>query len=215
MSHPRNRINLVTFRREILSSDFLDTDCHHELSGGDHGQKAHLDRISRGSSLHDALIRLKAEKIRALRPITRSLVIVGIANGTNEEAHDIADEIDDGILAIETEKVTRRSVRFTDKAVDDIRSTAPFSAVLTEDVSTKGTVCASLVSEARALGIRDILVVPTLQREAKLPYLDALNVPYDPLVYHEMPSYSAVDCAVLTEGFCNRGISLKKYGEDE
>jgi hypothetical protein len=105
-------------------------------------------------------------------------------------------------------------VELSGDAREIIKETEPQFAVFTEDVSTKGTVCASVVPEVRALGVRHLLMVPTLQREAALPRLDELGVPYEPLVFYDLPSYSPEECAALDEGLCHSGVPLKQYGED-
>jgi hypothetical protein len=206
------RVDPKAYKNRLLEAGVLESGCHRVFVGGDHGQKLHIDRIQRGTALYREGIRAKAEVIHDLTRFTRiRRVIVGIANGTNQEALDLADYLDDRTIGVETIKVSERKVQLTQLAKRVMLAFEPDLVVMSEDASTQGTMCASVVPEIRSLGMENIIAVPTWQRQPILPKLDELGVAYNPVIHEDLPTYNPRQCKI--EGFCADNIPLLGYGE--
>jgi hypothetical protein len=210
----RNQINANTLKHELLNAGVLDSGCHSEFAGSKHGLKLHLDRVARGSLLYTKMIRAKAEKIAEVNQAKkRGIVVVGIANGTNQTALDLADYLGGNTIGVETYKIRGRRVKLTQIAKRVIMATQPELVVLDEDVGTEGTVCANLAPQIKVLGAENVIAVHTWQRQPTLPGLDKTKVPYYPVIYDVLPTYTPFQCQEM--GYCADGIELIPYSSKE
>lgn len=203
-----SKVNSDVLWERILSVDVKDSGCHSEFTGGKHGEKLHMERINRGSRLYKDIITAKAEIVRnRMRTRNDPVVIVGIAKGTNQSALDLADYLGYKTIGVETVKQkNRRSVSLTQAAKRVIMAVEPNLVVLEEDVSTAGTVCASVIPQLNSLGCFNNIVVPTIQRQPTLPKLDALGIETIPLIHEDLPTYTASQCQNI--GYCALGVPL-------
>lgn len=206
------KVNVDGYKEQLWEAGILETDCHRVFAGGQHGQKLCFEVVRRGTPLYRRGIKAKVEKIGEIPRQGKGIIaILGIAEGTNQEALDVADYRGGRTVGLQTEKVNKKSVRLTQIARRVLMAVDPGLVVLSEDASTRGTVCASVVPEIRSLGVENIAVVTTWQRQPELPALDRLGVPYYPLIQEYLPTYSFQECRV--QGFCHDEIPLKQHGE--
>ncbi len=200
------------FRARILEAGVLDPEgIHYEFVGGKHGQKLHFDRAKPGMPVYDDWVVIGAQKIRQLHPDLQGLIILGVADGTNEVAVDIAEELGSGTIGLQTEKVGPKQVRLNKIARQVIRRLKPRKAVAFEDASTEGTVVLTAVEDAYVLGLEDVSVLTTWQRRRRLELLDKANVVYDAIIDKEIPTYTPEDCRRI--GHCAASWKLIRHGQ--
>lgn len=189
---------------------------HHEFNQGLHGIKADFDLIDRGRVLYDHWIRVNARFHRSLyRPsLLGNSVLIGVANGTNDVAHDTAEVLGIEDRALATEKDDSKKPVLTDQAVDQLEELDPEIVIINEDVLTRGTNTISVVGSVHAHrnpSLGRIEVVGTLQRGIPERLVEN-GVVYHSLITRLQRDFTAEQCAADPQGFCARGWELVPHG---
>lgn len=212
------------FREDILEGGILDPNgIHHEFVSGAHGQKLDFDLIPTykdGSSednpdlpkkffyLYEKWISTAARFIQEEFPRMPE-VILGVANGTNRVAKDVAivlSELTDEKLrgyATEKDKENEKILWLPEKVEDKITKLAPELVVVIEDVGTTGSQSVQVAQQAIGAGANRVVVVPTWQRQERLARLDEAGIEYRSIIHEPLPTYSPDDC--VKTGFCSQG----------
>jgi hypothetical protein len=183
---------------------------HHEFVSGMHGQKLDYDLLQTGTPLYNEWVGVNADFIDnaiAQEFRTRPQVIVGVANGTNRLALDVAREFDGEAVGLVSEKDPENSKRLylpeMGKLV--IAALKPELAVVVEDVGTTGSNSVQIAKGVLEAGAQDVVVVITHQRREELQKLDQAGIKYRAIINDPLPTFSPEDCATAADGFCARG----------
>ncbi len=196
---------IEVFRQHILETGVLDPEgTHHEFVSGLHGQKLDFDTIPNDSELYkewvDVNVRYIADRFDPL-----PTAILGVANGTNRLALDVARKLDSRVLGLESEKDPNdsRKLYLSDRAEIAITMVRPELVVVVEDVGTQGTNSVQPAKAAKNTGAKHVEVVTTWKRRAQLEKLDEAEIPYRAIIDQELPTYTSEQCRKL--GFCALG----------
>lgn len=185
--------------------DFFDPEgTHHEFVSGLHGQKLDFDTIPNDSELYKEWVDVNARYIAdGFDPLPAA--ILGVANGTNRLALDVARKLDSRVLGLESEKDPNdsRKLYLSDHAEIAITMVRPELVVVVEDVGTQGTNSVQPAKAARNAGAKHVEVVTTWKRRAQLEKLDEAEIPYRAIIDQELPTYTPEQCRKL--GFCALG----------
>lgn len=197
-----------TFKARLEQHILDPAGTHHEFAYGTHGQKLDFDLIDRESSLYRQWVDTTAVQVKSIYP-RLPFAVLGIANGTNRLAEDVATTL--GIAALYTHKVSPREVALTE-ASRILLSGAPQPDVLgLEDVGTSGgTAHSGLRSAKEANAASNVAVLFTWQRQAILEVFTSSDIPYHAVIHEPLPTYAPEQC--LTEGFCAQGWELIPHG---
>lgn len=179
---------------------------HHEFVSGNHGLKLDFDKIKVGTDFYTNWVSIYASAIKALYPDRRPDALVGIANGANRLARDIASLLGGGVLALATQKIDGNIVRLDDKSIETTAEKQVSFALTVEDVGTTGSTTASAVGDLRRVGVEHIESINFWQRSPTLPRLDEMGVTYSAIIKEVLPMYAPEACA--TEGLCAQGVAL-------
>lgn len=200
---------------------------HHIFKSNQHGQKLDFERIRSISSVYDEWVDITAEAILKLfKSCPRYLV--GVADGTNNFAIDVAGKlIDDGLKVTALTSVKREGASsiLDQRSVQELRnlhngiathSETPAEFVILEDTATTGLSTAEVADDLALWGngsIDSVEVLNTWQRTPELPELIGRGIVYQSLVVELLPTFSASDCRTLEEGFCRRWGEPIPHGE--
>ena len=192
------------FKSKILENDIFDpVGIHHEFAYGDHGRKLDFDLITDGSPLYREWVQVNVEFIRQQYTQIPE-VILGVANGTNRLARDVAKEL--GVLGLSTEKVGGRSVQLTQAARQQLIETECKLLLVLEDVGTTGGSAYSAAVNAREAGAQRVEVIFSWQRSEDLIAFKNTDIPYCAIVQEVLPNYSPEECKKI--GYCSMGWEL-------
>ena len=205
-----------SFEERIFSFEtpIVDPDgSHHEFNQGLHGQKVDFGNITEGSELYSTWIDVQTGFIAAQYPreLWQSMVLAGVAYGTNGVARDVALALGDGVQSIETTKNDSGLPEPTTEATEQLETINPQLVVIVEDVITLGTNSVSTLTSIhthRPPGLKQIEVVGTLLRSMPQRLIE-LNVAYAALIKRPMKVYAPDACR--REGFCAEGWQLTPY----
>lgn len=207
------------FEQRILDyPDVYDPeDVHHEFKDGGHGRKVDLESIDTNSGLYSELVIASGRKIVELCDGTPD-VLIGIANGGNHWARDIAEEIGPDVLALETHK-TKRGSTLEYGARLMLRNIRPDCVVIVDDLGTTGRSCVPVAKQLQHNGIRSMHRLNTLKaffiatRNSRLRFLERRNIAFESLAQLHIPTYKNADaCKEDSDGFCARGVQLIPHG---
>lgn len=193
---------------QILTSGILDKEgVHHVFSQGLHGRKIDFDLIPDDSELFQLWVEVTAEFIRN-NYSKLPQAVVGVANGTNRLAMEVADKL--GVKALITVKPegVRNQPVLTEEAKKLLSEIKPESLVILEDVGTRGTNSASVSKSLKEEGFDNFEVINTWQRSESLPLLDEINVPYKAVIKEVLISYKPEEC-----DYCKKGWELLGHGK--
>lgn len=201
---------IEAFRENIIDSGYvLDPEgTHHEFVSGMHGQKLDFDKIDRGSALYDEWISVTASFIEDQFPKLPGMII-GVANGTNRPALDVAMRMVDGGagnvigLVSEKDKDNTKKLYLGAIAFEAIRVNKPELMVVFEDVGTTGSNSVQVATACLATGAQAVEVVTTWKRRERLERLDEAGVPYRAIIDEPLTTYDPKECQA--QGFCSRG----------
>lgn len=194
------------FRTHLQNAQVLEPfGKHHELSSGRHGEKIDFDRIPNESPVYQEWVDINAEYIEANYPLPTA--IVGVANGANRLALDVARRFNGSVVGLVSEKPADRRLpiqltRFSKRILNLIE---PELVVVLENVCTTGTNAAMVAREVRATGA-EVRVLTTWKRSQVLDRLVEAHVPYDAIIDWSMQTYTPEECT--KQGFCAQGIDL-------
>jgi hypothetical protein len=209
-------VRLRAFEENIFGNPeiFDPVGVHHEFSQGRHGRKIDMSKIDRNSELYDEWVYLTAEHISRSYADEMPDAIVGIADGTNDLAHDVRDELGGGILCLETYKKKEDGLpRLRMDSLRQIIEYGPVFAVEVEDVGTTGRNTIRPALQLISQGVERVEVVHAVQRSETLPYLDEAGIAYSALIKRLEPSYTAQVCHDSPEGYCSQGWRFIPYGK--
>ncbi len=205
-------VRVGEFKEHLLGSGYvLDPEgMHHEFANGMHGRKLNFDNIASDDDLYSEWVEANAQKIDSLYSdkLLGQTMLVGVANGTNRLVHSIAELMDTKITAVETQKVTSKTVELTEEARSQIRLIRPELFIVVEDVGTSGSTAASAVRSIRNLQLDRprIEAVNTWQRRPSLPELIGATTVYYSIIYEPLPTLKPEDCQ--NTGYCAQGWNL-------
>lgn len=197
-----------SFKQNLIESGVLDApDIHHEFVSGKHGRKLDFDKIETGSELYSEWVDVNEDYIRSEFTETPA-VIVGVANGTNRLALDVSRRYDGRTLGLISSKDPENSKRlYLPKLTEEvIKGLLPRFVVVVEDVGTTGSNSVQIAKAVEELGVPEVVVVPTWQRQPALEKLDEADIAYRSIINHTLATYSPEEC--LESGFCSQGIEL-------
>jgi hypothetical protein len=188
---------------------------HHAFSQNLHGRKIDCDKILRGSSFYFNWIELHAAHVHASHPeeILARMVLMGIANGTNDVAQDMALALGNGVEALETQKTSKNSVELTEESVEKLLSINPVLVKGIEDVGTRGTNSSSgvvSVHQNRNPALREIEVSHTVLRGIPERLIE-LGIVYDAMIIRLMRDYTKEECESI--GYCADDWELIPHGQ--
>jgi len=194
------------FRAEIMESGIvLDREgTHHEFVSGMHGQKLDFDNIQVNSSLYEKWIDVNSSFIEEEFPRLPQ-VIIGVANGTNRVALDVARSFNGRSIGLVSEKDKTHSKRLflnpfvAGRLLDTMK---PQLVVVVEDVGTTGSNSVQIASRVRDFTGGHVEVVTTWQRRENLERLDEEDIPYRAIIKEPLPTYSPEEC--VKTGFCSK-----------
>lgn len=198
--------NIEAFKTHILEGGVLDpAGVHHEFVSGKHGRKLDFDTIATDSELYSEWVDANVDFINHEFSSTPPEVILGVANGTNRLALDVARRFNGTALGLVSEKDAQDSkvLRLNQLARRVISGILPELVVVVEDVGTTGSNSVQVASEARNAGAKKVIVVPTWQRQPHLTKLDEAGIAYIPIIGETLPTYDSDQCAI--DGFCANG----------
>ena len=203
----------LEFKQKIIDSGIVDGEgVHHVFSQGLHGQKIDFDLIEDDSELYDNWVELTAEFIKqnyANLPDT----VVGVANGTNRLAASVAKALGGDTAALVTIKPegSRNQPVLTGESIKKIQEIKPKSALILEDVGTRGTNSASVYRSLKEAGVDSLEVLNTWQRSEKLVLLDEEGAEYKAVIKDILTNYTSEECQKT--GFCSKGWKLLGHGQ--
>jgi len=201
--------SIQTFRDHIIESGYvLDPEgTHHEFVSGMHGRKLDFDNIPDSSELYDEWVTTTARWIEDQYGQHMPQAVVGVANGTNRLALDVARRFDGKMLGLVSEKDPDndkhlRLSKFTKKILNQL----DFVYVL-EDVGTTGSNSVQVAQAARQAihpyDINGAMVLTTWQRRPTLERLEEAGVSYLSVIFEPLPTYTPEACQ--SEGYCAQG----------
>lgn len=193
-----------TFRDKLIESGVLDPlGAHHEFAYGTHGRKLDFDLITEGDPLYADWVSANVDSLRSFPALPRA--VLGIANGTNRLASDVASEL--GITALFTEKVSPREVVLTSESIQVVTAFAPADEITAlEDVGTSGGTTYSGLRDVQWYGAHNVNALITWQRTEVLSALAAANILSRSIIFEPLPTYTLEQC--MEEGYCAQGWAL-------
>ncbi len=204
MSHPESLGEIARFRDHIIEGGVLDAEgTHHEFVSGMHGQKLDFDIIKNEDPLYQEWITATANFIR--RELRLPEVIIGVANGTNRVALDVARRFNGDVLGLVSEKDQQNSkiLRLSSAAERVFGLMRPEFVVVKEDVGTTGSNSVQVATQALEAGAQHVLVLATWKRRAQLERLDEAGIDYAAMIDEPLTTYTPEECTA--EGFCADG----------
>lgn len=203
--------NIEVFRDHIIEAGVLDPEgTHHEFKSGMHGQKLDFDVIPDDSDLYREWVDVTADYI-AFELTEFPEIILGVANGTNRLALDVARRFSDLTIGLVTEKdpKDKNRILLTELGRRAIKGIQPDHILVLEDVGTTGSSSVQPAVSARELlnnkTDQSVTVLTTWKRRPTLEKLDEQGIPHQAIIDEPLTTYSPEDCRDLEQGFCYRG----------
>jgi len=193
---------------------------HHEFVNGMHGQKVDFDTVPRyvdelnpGSGfdpLYVEWVDINAAFIRSAFPRLPG-IILGVANGTNRLAVDVATRLELPNPGLESEKEGKGSkiLVLPARTLAIIQAEKPELVVVTEDVGTTGSNSVQVATQALAAGAQNVAVVVTWKRREQLEELEKAGIEYKAIIDKSLPTFHAIDC--VQTGLYAQGWELIPY----
>lgn len=201
-----------SLKQNILEAGIVDVfPVHHAFGQGLHGRKISFNAISDESNLYREWVMATKEKVEDLYTPDLPDALIGVSNGTNRLALSVGKEIGSGILVLATAKRpdSPSKVALISESIQLIDKYKPRTALVLEDVGTRGTNSLSAVMSAICYGLNEVQVLNTWQRSETLALLDEAEVQYDSVIKEILPSYTPEECAL--SGLCAQGWELVPY----
>jgi orotate phosphoribosyltransferase len=185
-----------SLREGILQFGILDrVGVHHEFASGMHGRKLDFDRIPDDSMLYKTWITATSGFIRDEYPDLPDLV-VGVANGTNRVALDVAATLRNNVIGVGSQKDpdNKTILQLSQPIKNLISYVQPKLAVVIEDVGTTGSNSVQVAEQVFSAGAHEVEVVNTWQRRRILEKLVAVGIHYRSIIVEEIETYPAEVC---------------------
>jgi len=205
---------------------------HHEFYDGRHGMRLDLGSIHTSSQLYGKLITGQANDLSNIYENGIPKVLISAAERGNQIVHDIADELQDGVIAMTAEKDNRGRAllaNFAGRAL--LRRLRPELILVIADVGTTGKSVRPLVEQLhRNSGLdksskqkqqNNVKVDAYFcwQRQARLKNLERSlrnyhKVSYNSYIVHPLKIFQNDQaCKDDPEGFCANNVELIPYGQ--
>ncbi len=164
-------------REAILAANLLDEEgSHHQFASGTHGRKIDFDLIVADSELYALWVEANVNFIKSEFGLNISGA-VGVANGTNRIAIDVARGL--SCLALTTKKLADKSIALSDDAQTSLGVLSEADRVIVlEDVGTSGGSAVSVSTLCQKWSPAQISMLFTWQRTDTLPLADQSKIPY-------------------------------------
>lgn len=197
-------LQTVTFRDRLITGGVLDREgLHHEFAYGTHGRKLDFGIITPDHLLYDEWVGVNVDALRKQPRLPAA--VLGIANGTNQLAEDIAGEL--GITALLTQKVSPRTVAVTPESLLELAMLDPLAKITAiEDVGTTGGTTLTGIQSVQATGLERVDALITWQRTEMLAALAAAGITSQSIIFEPLPTYNPDQCAAI--GYCALGWDL-------
>jgi len=176
---------------------------HHVFTSGiHHGRKIDFDAIPDDSDLYQDWVEVTADEIRNGYPFALPQIVLGVANGTNRLAPDVADCFD-GVIGLQTEKNPddKKDIRLTKTARQVIEVLRPSLILVLEDVGTTGGSSSTVAVAAMEAGAEHVDVLNTWKRRERLDALIRADISYFSVIDEPLPTYTIDECESI--GYCS------------
>ena len=201
--------------REYVMTELRDPEgVHHEFSQGLHGIKIEMGLIVPGSPEYEQWVDLNTIAIKKLHPQDLPNVLLGIDSGTNGVVRSIAEQLNHGVRALKTRKISKNQVELDEEALAYLMSKQDLTVKIIEDVATRGTASASAVLACRATGVKVADVLNTVERTGKLVRLDEIGAEHRSILDIPEQDYTKEECNTEPAGYCARGWKLIPHGSE-
>lgn len=197
-------LKTVTFRDRLIEGGVLDPEgLHHEFAYGTHGRKLDFGLIEPDHPLYDEWVDANVAQLRDRPRLPRA--VLGIANGTNQLAKDIASEL--GIIALVTRKTSPRAVALAEESVARLADISLWDEVTAiEDVGTSGGTTLTGLQSLQTVGYENLSAQITWQRTETLGALATAGIPHWAVIHEPLTTFESEACTV--EGYCAQGWEL-------
>lgn len=197
-------LKTVTFRDRLIKGGVLDPEgLHHEFAYGTHGRKLDFGLIAVDGPLYDEWIEANVDALKRRPRLPRA--VLGIANGTNQPAEDIASEL--GIVALTTHKISPREVTITPASLEQLVDLSCLDEITAiEDVGTSGGTTLTGIQSVSVAGYENVNAQITWQRTEMLGALATAGVDYWAIIHEPLTTFDPEQCAL--EGYCAQGWEL-------
>lgn len=200
--------NVGEFKEHVLTSGALDpVGVHHEFASGAHGRKLDFDTVQSSDELYRQWVDVNQD---ALRSYGGSIIgVMGIANGTNRLAADVAERLD--VRSLQTHKTIDNKVAVNPDSVEWLMSQGSENeglVIALEDVGTTGNTALHAIRHAiRSRNTPDNVAsvgcLVTFQRSESLRAFDDAGISYKSIIQQVLDTYTPEQCQI--EGYCAKG----------
>lgn len=197
-------LKTVTFRDRLIEGGVLDPEgLHHEFAYGTHGRKLDFGLIAEDAPLYAEWVDANVQALQQRPRLPRA--VLGIANGTNQLAQDVAAEL--GIVALTTHKISPREVTITPASLEQLVELSCLDEITAiEDVGTSGGTTLTGIQSVQTAGYEYVSAQVTWQRSAELGALATAGIEYWTLIHEPLTTYEPAQCE--EEGYCAQGWEL-------
>lgn len=197
-------MSVESFKSHIIDAGVLDPEgTHHEFVSGMHGRKLDFDIIESDTLLYSEWIDVTTSFVEEQFPDLPE-VILGVANGTNRVALDVARKFNGKVFGAVSEKNPQNSkeLYLSDATGKLISALKPDLVVVIEDVGTTGSNSVQVARHALASGAQEVKVVTTWKRRPNLERLQESGIPYMAIIDEPLTTYEADECR--SSGYCEQ-----------
>lgn len=197
-------LKTVTFRDRLIEGGVLDPEgIHHEFAYGTHGRKLDFGLVAVYGPLYGEWVDANVDALKRRPRLPRA--VLGIANGTNQLAEDIAGEL--GIVALTTHKISPREVTITPASLEQLVELSCLDEITAiEDVGTSGGTTLTGIQSLHTAGYERVNAQITWQRTEVLGALAAAGVTHWSIIHEPLTTYEPDAC--IAEGYCAQGWEL-------
>jgi len=201
------------YYQSLEMSSLVETEQHHEFRDGLHGFKMDFEAVAPfGSKYFDDGVELMADYIADEHNYPRlPSVLIGVANGANQLAMSVAEELGPEVKGIQTSKAINDRSRLQLPVFNErqlIRAHPMFALVL-DDVGTSGSSTAQVANLCSELKIPQVEALYLIQRSAKLRHLGEIGIKFQAVIYKPMDNFTAEECQ--QSGPCSEPIELVRH----
>jgi orotate phosphoribosyltransferase len=197
--------DIKVFRDNIIAYGVLEhVGEHSEFASGMHGQKLDFDKIPDGSDLYTEWVDTNVSFIKDQFPNLPE-IIVGVANGTNRLALDVARKFNGDIIGAVSRKDESddKKLYLSDVTRKLVRCLRPEFVLVVEDVGTTGSNSVQVAEQLVRARAQRVEVLTTWKRRPHLERLDEAKIPYRAIIDEQLPTYLPAGCKA--DGFCAEG----------
>jgi orotate phosphoribosyltransferase-like protein len=196
---------IEVFKDRIISAGVLDPEgVHHEFRSGLHGQKLNFEKVGTSGPFYEEWVHRAADFLAKDFPRLPDAVL-GVADGTNQLALDVAKRLGSEVTGLVSRKneFDKNTLMLSESAERFISQHESELLIVLEDVGTTGSNSVQVAGAGLWAGAKQVEVVVTWQRRPSLERLDGAGIPYRALIHEDLPGYDPDDCR-----FCEQGWEL-------